>query len=238
MTWQPPKGMDEYLNPTKLCDCDDAELKEKAKEIIRDAETRKEAALKIFYFVREQISFGMDYADVKASRTLKKEIGFCFTKTNLHIALLRAIGIPARCHYVHLNKELLKDIAPRFMYNRMPFITHPWPECCLSEEWLACEALDNEESYKARLRMGIITKEEVPTIDWDGEINLILHKPWIIKDVGTFPSIDDVLIEGRRRGEPLPPTNKLFGWFGLFLINRRINEIRKKWAAGYDFSKE
>ncbi len=238
MARQLPKGMDKYLNPTKLCDCDDTELKEKAKEIIRGTETRKEAALKIFYFVREQISYGMDYADVKASCTLKKELGFCFTKTNLHIALLRAIGIPARCHYAHLNKELLKDIAPRFIYNGMPFITHPWPECCLSEEWLACEALDNEESYKARLRMGIITKEEVPTIDWDGEINLIVHKPWIIKDVGTFPSIDDVLLEGRRRGEPLPPTNKLFGWFGLFLINRRINEIRKKWAAGYDFSKE
>ena len=228
MSWQPPKGMDEYLKPTELCDCDNVELQQKAKEIIKGAETPKEAALRIFYFVREEIPFSMDYADAKASRTLKKGTGFCFTKTNLHIALLRAIGIPARCHYAHLNKELLKDIAPRFMYNRMPFITHPWPECYLSEKWIACEALQDEEFYKACLRMGNITKEEVPPIDWNGETNLICSKPWIIKDVGTFPSIDDVLIEGRRIGEPLPPTNKLFGWFGLFLINRRINEIRKQ----------
>ena len=228
MSWQPPKGMDEYLKPTELCDCDNVELQQKAKEIIKGSETPKEAALRIFYFVREEIPFSMDYADAKASRTLKKGTGFCFTKTNLHIALLRAIGIPARCHYAHLNKELLKDVAPRFMYNRMPFITHPWPECYLSEKWIACEALEDKEFYKACLRMGNITKEEVPPIDWNGETNLILSKPWIIKDVGTFPSIDDVLIEGRRRGEPLPPTNKLFGWFGLFLINRRINEIRKQ----------
>jgi len=228
MSWQPQKGMDEYLKPTELCDCDNVELQQKAKEIIKGSETPKEAALRIFYFVREEIPFSMDYADAKASRTLKKGTGFCFTKTNLHIALLRAIGIPARCHYVHLNKELLKDIAPRFMYNRMPFITHPWPECYLSEKWIACEELLDEEFYKAGLRMGNITKEEIPPIDWKGETNLIWSNPWIIKDVGTFPSIDDVLIEGQRRGEPLPPTNKLFGWFGLFLINRRINEIRKQ----------
>ena len=56
MTWQSPEGMDEYLRPTKLCDCDDAKLTEKAKGIIKGAETPKEAALKVFYFTRNELS--------------------------------------------------------------------------------------------------------------------------------------------------------------------------------------
>jgi len=228
MAWQKPEGMDEYLMPTKLCDCDNVKLKEKAKEIIRGAETPKEAALKIFYFVREQIPFGMDYPDAKASHTLKKGIGFCFTKTNLQIALLRVVGIPARCYYVHLRKELLEYIAPRFMYDRMPFITHPWCECYLAEGWIACEGLMDEAWYKTGLRMGSFTKEQIPTIDWDGETNLILFKPWIVKDVGTFASLDAAMTEARKRGEPMPPSNRLFGWFMFFLINRRVKEIRKR----------
>jgi len=226
MARQQPEGMDEYLRPTKLCDCDNAKLKEKAKEIIKGAETPKEAALKIFYFVREEIPYGMDYPDAKASRTLKKGIGFCFTKTNLQIALLRAVGIPARCHYVHLPKELLKDITARFMYDRMPMVIgHPWCECYLSEEWIACETLLDEPLYKANLRTGLFTKEQIPTIDWDGETNLILFKPWIAEDVGTFPSLDDAMREARKRGEAMPLSNKLFGWFVFFLINRRIKRV-------------
>lgn len=150
MAWQKPEGMDEYLKPTKLCDCDDVMLREKANEIINGAQTPKEAALKIFRFVRDQIRFGMDYADVKASHTLTKGIGYCFTKPNLQIALLRSVGIPGRCHYVHLPKELLKDMAPRFAYRRMPaVIGHPWCECYLSGKWIACEALVDKPFYEA-----------------------------------------------------------------------------------------
>lgn len=229
MAWQPPEGMDEYLKPTKLCDCDNVKLKEKAQEIIKSAETPKEAALKIFYFVRDQTRFGMDYADVKAAHTLKKGTGYCFTKPNLQIALLRAVGIPARLHYVHLPKELLKDIAPGFAYDRIPMVIgHPWCECYLSEKWIACEALLDEAFYKARLKTGSLTKEEIPTIDWDGETNLILFKLSIAKDVGTFPSLDDLLIEAGKGGEGTAPRNRFFGWFVCFLANRRLNEIRKR----------
>jgi len=227
MAWQPPKGMDEYLKATELCDCDNEELQRKAKEISQGAETPTEAALKIFYFVRDEILFGMNYADAKASGTLKKGLGFCITKTNLQIALLRAVGIPARCHYVHLPKERNKPIIPRFMYDRMPMaMVHPWCECYLSEEWIACEALLDEAFYKGCLRMGMLTKEEVPTIDWDGEANFILSKQWILEDIGTFPSWDDAMMEARKRGGALPPSNKLFG-FVWFLVNRHISHIRK-----------
>ena len=230
MAWGKPEGMGEYLKATKLCDCDNVKLKEKAKEISKDANTPRDAALKLFYFVREEILFGIDYPDTKASYTLKKGIGFCETKTNLQIALLRAVGIPARCHYVHLDKVLLRTITPRFMYDRMPtVVAHPWCECYLSEKWIACEALLDEALFKGMLREGSVTEEQIPTIDWNGETDLILFNPLIVEDVGIFPSWDDAMIETRKRGKAaMPPSNRLFGWFMFFLMNRRINKGRKR----------
>ena len=55
MSWQSPQGMEDYLKSTKLCDCENEKLKGKAKEIIKGADTPKEAALKIFHFTREEI---------------------------------------------------------------------------------------------------------------------------------------------------------------------------------------
>ena len=230
MAWQSPEGMDEYLRSTKLCDCDNVKVKEKAKEIIKGADTPKEAALKIFYFTRNEIYFGLDYPDAKASHTLKKGIGFCVTKTNLQIGLLRAVGVSARCHYVHLTKEVLKPFSPKFKYNKLPMaIVHPWCECYLSGKWVACEALLDEAFYEGTLREGLFTKEQIPTIDWDGETDLILFKSLIVKDVDTFPSWDDAMMEARKRGDwdSLPPSNRFYGWFVFFLANRRIKEIRK-----------
>lgn len=228
MVWQKPEGMDKYLQATKLCDCDNVRLKDKAAEIINGAEAPKEAALKIFYFVRDDIAFGMNYADEKASGTLKKGVGFCISKTNVQIALLRAVGIPARCHYALVPKERNRPIIPGFMYDRMPMaLAHSWCECYLSEQWIACEALLDKAFYTGCLGTGVFTKDEMPTIDWDGETDLILSKPWILEAVGTFPSWDDAMMEVGKRGEAMPPSNKLFGWLIFSIINRRINYIRK-----------
>ena len=100
--------MDECLKPTMLCDFDNAKVRDKAREIIKGVNTPKDMALKVFYFVRDEITFGLDYFDSKASHTLDKKKGFCFTKANLQVALLRAVGIPARYHFVHLNSEFLQ----------------------------------------------------------------------------------------------------------------------------------
>ena len=230
MSLQNREAMDEYLQSTEMCDCDNKTLREKAKDIVSGSLTQKESALRLFYFVRDQIMFGMDYPDVRASRTLSKKIGFCLTKTNLQIALLRAINIPARCHYVHLPKEQVKDITPGFMYSRMPaVIGHSWCECYLANRWIACEAIMDKSLYEADLKMGFFTKQQVPTIDWDGENDLILFKPWFIKDIGTFSNLKDAMIESNKRGESLLPSNRLFGWIIYFLINRNISNFRKSY---------
>ena len=106
--------------------------KEKAKDLMGDGQEPTEAALKIFYFVRDGISFGLYYPNAKASTTLAHGSGFCMTKTNLQMALLRAAGIPSRCHLVQIPKEVNQSWVPPFAFNRTPdLIVHsassPWP---------------------------------------------------------------------------------------------------------------
>jgi transglutaminase-like putative cysteine protease len=112
MFFQVTPGMDEYLEPTELCDCSNPIIVNKSNELVGGSSTPKEAALKIFQFVKDEIPFKANRADERASETLQIGSGFCVTKSNLHVALLRAIGIPARYHHVHLRKEILIDGYP------------------------------------------------------------------------------------------------------------------------------
>ncbi len=89
MVGQSPEGMDEYLKPTPLCDSDNEEIKKKARELIKGVTGPKEATLSIFYFVRDEIKYALDFVDVKASHTLKTRLGTCEHKSKLQIALLR-----------------------------------------------------------------------------------------------------------------------------------------------------
>jgi len=224
MEWQPPEGMDEYLKPTQICDCDNQEIGEKATEIIADAKTPSEAAVKIFYFVRDQILFAFDYS-AKASETLKRGTGYCATKTNFQVALLRSSGVPARYHQAVLKKNCLKGIIPAFGFKLTPerIEYHPWCECYLSDKWIACDTLFDKRLYDAACKKGIISKEQIPTIDWDGENDLNTMTAWILEDVGTFHSFDDIFRKGQK--ETFPP--KIIAQVAFRISNRYTNKVRK-----------
>ena len=130
----------------------------------------------------------------------------CGYKTNLQIALLRAVNIPARYHIAVLRKESLKGLIPESVYNLSPdLITHhPWCECFLSGKWIACDTLFDKALTEAIYKKGILTKEEIPSIEWDGENDLITMTAWIVEDKGTYHSIDDIIIEVEKEQEQIP----------------------------------
>jgi len=199
MTWQATEGMDEYLRPTEYCDSDNQELKRATVDIIQDSQTPKDAALKIFHFVRDEILFAID-EHTKASDTLRRGTGQCVTKTGFQIALLRASRIPARYHLVDVHKNCLKGLISPNAFNGFEesIKDHPWCECYLFGKWISCETLFDKALYDTGVEKGIIRKEEIPTIEWDGESDLITLSFWILKDKGTYPNLDD-LIERERK---------------------------------------
>lgn len=220
-----------YLRATELCDCEHPAVQEKAEEVIQGTCMPNDAALKVFYSVRDTIPFDatLDIWE-KASETLGKDVSDYCNKVNLQVALLRAANIPARCHLARVRKEVLKAFVPRFIYDRLPSpVGHFWCECYLDGKWIACETLFDESLYRGMLRANLVSQEQIPKIDWDGEKDLVLLQPWIVGDDGPYPAFDDILASPMMREAGMPPKLfcKLFDPIPVFLSRRRTDSIRR-----------
>ena len=101
---------------------------------------------------------------------------------------------------------------------------HVWCECHLSGTWIACDATFDEALFKAWLRRDRLLGRAIPTIDWDGEVDLTLLNLWRAEDVALFASYDEIV----RRGE-MPPKwiLKLFGWLASVPVNLHLARMRK-----------
>jgi hypothetical protein len=199
-------SMQEYVAATKLCDCDNPWLRQRAGEIINGATTSEEKALKIFYYVRDNIRFSMAYSRSKASQILQLGYGECLTKTNAHVALLRAAGIPARMRWVMVQTKVLRGLIADFMLRFMASeASHFWTECYLGGHWISCEAFLDRPLYEGMLKHGLITKKQIPTIDWDGKNDLVLLRTWITRERGPVSSPDEAWLAYQNNGEGAPP---------------------------------
>ena len=97
---------EEYLRPSELCDFNRCpEIRVKAQELTRDCQSQDEMFRSIFAFVKE-LPYGLENWDVAASETLAKGWGMCSGKTNLLVALLRSLGIPARYRAYRIRAEV------------------------------------------------------------------------------------------------------------------------------------
>jgi hypothetical protein len=196
----------DYVTATRLCDCDNPWLRKRAEEITRRASTPEEKALKTFYYVRDNIRFSLAYSRSSASQILERGYGECGNKTNAQVALLRAVGIPARFHWVQAKTVVLRRLIAGFVYEHMPPVaSHFWCECYLNGRWVSSELLLDKLLYQGMQKEGLITKEQIPTIDWDGRTDLVLLKPWITADRGHLPSYDDAIERLQAGKEGMPP---------------------------------
>ncbi len=98
--------MQEYLEKTKIIDFDNIEISNLAKELSKDCNTHEQIAKNCFLFVRDNIHHSGDFKDeittCKASDVLKYKTGWCYAKSHLLAALLRANSIPTGFCYQRL----------------------------------------------------------------------------------------------------------------------------------------
>ncbi len=227
---EPRMGVEEYLIPTKLCDCNHPKIRATAKEITEGAETPREASVRIFYWVRDEIKFGLYFSHTKASTILQRRIGECVNKTNVHVALLRASGIPARLRYVRCKKEVLENIISGFIYKRIDSeASHFWCECFLAGRWISCESMIDEPLYKGVLQISPTMKGRIPTIDWDGETDLVVSRAWITEDLGSLSSVDEAykVLVLKNEGM-LPPLLERLSWPIFYLSARQGDKVRRQ----------
>lgn len=99
--------MDEYLEISEFIDWHNPEIVALAKKLSENKKTDVEIAGACFKWVRDEIKHSWDHkmnpVTCKASEVLKHGTGYCYAKSHLLAALLRANQIPAGLCYQRLS---------------------------------------------------------------------------------------------------------------------------------------
>ena len=225
-------ALEPYLQETPACDYRHPAIQEIVHAVTDGCVDDVDRARRIFYYVRDTIRFALlgSGSEITASKTARMGYGDCGSKTNFHLALLRAAGIPARARGILAQFSALKGMVPGFlsaMSERFyPEDLHFWPECYLGGRWIACEALLDQALYEGALRQGLFTRAQIPSIDWDGETDLILLGPWMVEDRGHRASIDEWMTEFKERMRTPAWVDWLMDRFLAPLCRRQCDRVR------------
>lgn len=99
--------MKKYLENSHYIDFADPQVSEKAAVLARGALSEEALVEQCFLFVRDQIKHSWDFklnpVTCRASEVLRHGTGFCYAKSHLLAALLRANGIPTGLCYQRLS---------------------------------------------------------------------------------------------------------------------------------------
>jgi len=155
--------MNTYLESTQLIDWKHASIIRQAASLAAEHSNSVEVTKACFEFVRDEIKHSWDYkmnpVTYTASDVLKYRTGFCYAKSHLLAALLRANGIPTGLCYQRLT---ISNDTP-------PFSLHGLNAVYLQETgWYRIDARGNKPGVNAyfcppveKLAFPIITEGEM-----------------------------------------------------------------------------
>jgi transglutaminase-like putative cysteine protease len=153
--------MNKYLECTQYINWNNPSITTKAKALSVGCVNSVEVAQRCFEFVRDEIKHSRDYqlnpVTCKASDVLAHGTGYCYAKSHLLAALLRANGIPAGLCYQRLT-----------ITDQPPFCLHGLNAVYLEDfGWYRLDARGNKPGINAefcppieKLAFPIMTKGE------------------------------------------------------------------------------
>ncbi len=159
--------MQAYLGNSEFIDWRHPGITAKAAELSAECRNKTEIAKRCFEFVRDEIrhsrDFRLDPVTCKASDVLQRGTGYCYAKSHLLAALMRANGIPAGLCYQRLSKI---DSGP-------PYCLHGLNAVYLPETgWYRIDARGNKPGVDAqftppveRLAFSIVDAGEIDLSD-------------------------------------------------------------------------
>lgn len=99
--------MQRYLSPSKYIDFEDPEVQAVARNLKAGAKSEADLVRACFEYVRDEIRHSSDFklnpVTCKASDVLRNKTGYCYAKSHLLAALLRANGVPTGLCYQRLS---------------------------------------------------------------------------------------------------------------------------------------
>jgi len=136
--------MEKYLASSEFIDWKDPQVLEKSKELAHGLFDPDAIARTCFEFVRDEIKHSNDYqlnpVTCKASDVLKLGTGYCYAKSHLLAALLRASGVPAGLCYQRLT---IRNDVPPFSLHGLNAVYLP------STGWYRIDARGNKDGVDA-----------------------------------------------------------------------------------------
>ena len=186
-----------YLKPTLFIDSDAESVREKSLEISQSAKGERQKAVRLFYFVRDEIKYNV-FSErsrpehYKASHVLSLQEGYCVQKAVLLVALARAAGIPARLRFAQIRNYLTSE-ALLDKRGTNVFAYHGYTEMYIDDRWVKATPCYD---------LGYCKKTGLPPVDFSGRDDAMLPpfaldgRPHIeyMKDRGAFQDLpfDDI----------------------------------------------
>jgi len=135
--------MEAFLRATEIIDWTHPAVLSKAKELSSSTDSAIETAQRCFEWVRDNIQHSIDFrrnpVTCSASEVLSSGTGFCYAKSHLLAALLRANGFPAGMCYQRLSGA------------RVPYTLHGLNAVYLPEfGWYRMDARGNNAEVDAQ----------------------------------------------------------------------------------------
>ena len=177
--------MNKYLEATEYIDWKDPTILAEAEKLADSSLSVEATAQKCFEFVRDEIKHSWDYklnpVTYKASDVLKFGTGYCYAKSHLLAALLRANNIPAGLCYQRLT---ITDVPP--------FCLHGLNAVYLEQfGWYRIDARGNKQGVSAefcppveKLAFPIVTQGEADLLEiWAEPLPIVINALKLYKTV-------------------------------------------------------
>ncbi|MBD0261956.1 MAG: transglutaminase family protein [Tolypothrix sp. Co-bin9] len=183
--------MEEYLKASEVIDWQHPTIVELAKKIALKCETSEAIAKACFEWVRDEIYHSYDYqmnpVTCRASDVLKYKTGYCFAKSHLLAALLRANSIPAGFCYQRLS---VND-------NGEPYSLHGFNAVYLPKiGWYRVDARGNRNNVDAQF---VPPKEQLAykiKLPQEAEFENIFSEPFsiVVEALQAYSQWDHILL--------------------------------------------
>ena len=179
----------DYLKNTAVIDRKDPLLVECARKLMSGCRLETEYIKKAFAYVRDEIRHSWDYrlnpVTCNASEVLRYKTGYCYAKSHLLAALLRAREIPVGFCYQRLSVE---GSGP-------PYCLHGLNAVYLENHgWYRMDARGNKEGINAEFT----PPEECLAFAGTGELEMVLPEIWpdplpqIVKVLKSYKTVEEV----------------------------------------------
>lgn len=164
--------MQDYLAATEFIDWQHPAVRAYTHDATRNAATRKEKAIHLFYAVRDDIrydpySFKIERRCQKASYTLAAKSAYCIPKAILLAACYRAVGIPSRLGFADVKNHITTPKMRRMLEDVEVLIYHGYTALYLDNRWIKVTPAFN---------LSLCRKFGIRPLEFDGEHDSLFHE--------------------------------------------------------------